>query len=87
MSLSMLGLALNEADSIALYIEKAGQFLGAVTSDFELIVIDDGSTDRTWEIAEACARTRPWLRLYRNDRNRGSGYNTKRAIGDRKSVV
>ena len=80
-SLSMLGWALNEADSIALYIEKAGQFLGAVTSDFELIVIDDGSTDRTWEIAEACARTRPWLRLYRNDRNRGSGYNTKRAIG------
>ena len=25
-------------------------------------------------------RTRPWLRLYKNDRNRGSGYNTKRAI-------
>ena len=79
-SLSMLGWALNEEESIAAYIDRAGAFLAALTDDFELIVVDDGSTDRTWEIAEGCARTRPWLRLYKNDRNRGSGYNTKRAI-------
>jgi glycosyltransferase involved in cell wall biosynthesis len=79
-SLSMLGWALNEEESIAAYIDRAGAFLAALTDDFELIVVDDGSTDRTWDIAEGCARTRPWLRLYKNDRNRGSGYNTKRAI-------
>ena len=79
-SLSMLGWALNEEASIAAYIDRAGAFLAALTEDFELILIDDGSTDRTWEIAAECQRTRPWLKLYRNDRNRGSGYNTKRAI-------
>jgi glycosyltransferase involved in cell wall biosynthesis len=76
----MLGWALNEEVSIAGYINRAGIFLSVLAADFELIVIDDGSTDRTWEIATECQRTRPWLRLYRNDRNRGSGYNTKRAI-------
>ena len=47
----MLGWALNEEASIAAYIDRAGTFLAALTDDFELILIDDGSTDRTWEIA------------------------------------
>lgn len=80
-SVSMLGWALNEEESIAQYIERAHQCLRELTDDYELIVIDDGSTDRTWEIASSYQEGRPWLRLYRNDRNRGSGYNTKRAIG------
>jgi glycosyltransferase involved in cell wall biosynthesis len=78
--LSMLGWALNEEDSVAGYIDRAGAFLAGLTDDFELVLIDDGSTDRTWEIAVGCQKTRPWLKPYRNDRNRGSGYNTKRAI-------
>ncbi len=45
-SLSMLGWALNEEESIAGYIDRAGAFLQALTDDYELIVIDDGSTDR-----------------------------------------
>jgi glycosyltransferase involved in cell wall biosynthesis len=79
-SLSMLGWALDEEESVAAYIDRAGAFLAALTADYELILIDDGSTDRTWEIITACQRTRAWLKPYRNDRNRGSGYNTKRAI-------
>jgi glycosyltransferase involved in cell wall biosynthesis len=79
-SLSMLGWALNEEDSIAGYIDRAGAFLDALTDDYELILIDDGSSDRTWAIATEYSATRPWLKPYRNDRNRGSGYNTKRAI-------
>jgi hypothetical protein len=80
-SLSMLGWALNEEESVAEYIERAESCLSAVTDDFELILIDDGSTDATWHVAQKCQSTRPWLRLYKNDRNRGPGYNTKRAIG------
>ena len=78
--LSMLGWALNEEENIGPYIDRAGQLLAAVTDDYELVVIDDGSADRTWAIMLACQETRPWLRVYRNDRNRGSGYNAKRAI-------
>lgn len=79
-SLSMLGWALNEEESIAGYVDRAEAFLRALTDDFELILLDDGSTDRTWPIIEEAARTRPWLRAFQNGRNRGSGYNTKRAI-------
>ena len=79
-SLSMLGWALNEEENIAAYIERAGAFLQALTDRFELVLIDDGSTDRTWSMMTDAQRTRPWLKAYRNDGNRGSGYNTKRAI-------
>jgi glycosyltransferase involved in cell wall biosynthesis len=76
----MLGWALNEEDNILPYIDRAEQFLRGVADDFELVLIDDGSTDRTAELASKCAGTRPWLRVFSNERNRGSGYNTKRAI-------
>jgi glycosyltransferase involved in cell wall biosynthesis len=79
-SLSMLGWALNEEESVGDYIERAETLLRSLTDDFELILIDDGSTDRTAEIVERYQQTRPWLRLHRNDGNRGSGYNTKVAI-------
>ena len=79
-SLSMLGWALDEEESVGAYIDRAGLFLAALSDDYELILVDDGSTDRTWEIATEYRKTRPWLKPYRNDRNRGSGYNTKRAI-------
>jgi hypothetical protein len=78
--LSMLGWALNERENIGAYIERAGLLLASLTDDYELVLIDDGSTDGTWDIVEECHRTRPWLRPYRNERNRGSGYNTKRAL-------
>lgn len=76
----MLGWALNEEDNVGPYIGRAEGLLTALTGDFELIVIDDGSADRTAAVVEEHQKTRPWLRLHRNDRNRGSGYNTKKAI-------
>lgn len=79
-SLSMLGWALNEEDSIAEYIERAGALLHALTDDYELVLIDDGSSDRTWALIMEQQLTRSWLRPYRNVRNRGSGYNTKLAV-------
>lgn len=79
-SLSMLGWALNEEQNIAAYIERAGQLLSSLTDDFELILIDDGSTDRTLEIARTYLKTCSWLRVVTNDRNRGSAYCGKRGI-------
>lgn len=76
----MLGWALNEEENIAGYIERAGEVLSSWTDDYELVLIDDGSTDRTRLIAEEYQQTRPWLRIHSNDTNRGSGFNTRLAI-------
>jgi|SRR5438128_3718124 len=80
LSLSLLGWALNEEDNIADYIERAEEFLRTVTDDFELVLIDDGSTDHTWLIASHLQAMRPWLKLVKNERNRGVGFNYARAI-------
>ena len=79
-SVSLLGWALNERDNIDVYIDRAETLLRSITGDFEVIIIDDGSTDGTAAVVEERQSTRPWLRLHRNERNRGSGYNTKKAI-------
>ncbi len=76
----MLSWALNEEENIGPFLERAEAFLRSAAADFELVLIDDGSTDRTSAIAAAYGASRPWLRLHSNDRNRGSGYSAKRAI-------
>jgi glycosyltransferase involved in cell wall biosynthesis len=78
--LSMVAWALNEEDNLAMFLERAERALSAATGDFEVVLLDDGSTDRTWAMAVEAARTRPWLRLYQNERNRGTGYCVKRAL-------
>lgn len=80
-SLSMLGWALDEEDNITEYVERAERFLRSVSDDYELIVIDDGSSDRTWAIMGELASTRPWLKPLENERNRGPGYCYRRGIG------
>ncbi len=79
-SVSMLGWALNEEQNVADYVDRAEAFLASVSDDFELILIDDGSTDKTWAIVSDLAASRPWLRPLRNDGNRGPGYCYRRGI-------
>jgi glycosyltransferase involved in cell wall biosynthesis len=79
-SLSMLGWALNEESNLAEYVSLAEAFLREATDDFELVLIDDGSTDRTWALMQELRETRPWMVLVKNERNRGSGYCYRKAI-------
>ncbi len=77
----MLGWALNEEENVAEYVAKAEAFLRSVSDDFELVLIDDGSTDRTWAIMQELQRSRAWLTPLKNDRNRGPGFCYRRGIG------
>lgn len=71
-SLSVFFPCLNDAKSIPTLLEKIYKVLPKITQDFEVIVIDDGSTDNTPEILEGLRKEYKNLRIIRN--NKPSGY-------------
>ena len=77
--LSVVIPAYNEAGVIGDSVTKVAAYL-ARTPDPEVIVVDDGSRDRTREIVLDVARTYPFVKLLPNARNRGKGYSIKHGI-------
>src|SRR5688572_15809981 len=71
--LSMFFPAYNDGGTIASLVIRAVQVASRLTSDFEVIVVNDGSTDATREIADELARTYPQVRVVHHARNRGYG--------------
>ena len=48
----------------------------------EVILVDDGSTDGSWELAQQLARTHPEVRVFRQPANAGKGAALRRAIAE-----
>src|SRR5947208_11020964 len=48
----------------------------------ELVAVDDGSTDSSWELLEKAAAADKRVRPLRQDRNQGKGAALRRAIGE-----
>jgi glycosyltransferase involved in cell wall biosynthesis len=70
--------AFNEAARIGSSIRKIDAFVRQSAYSFEVVVVDDGSTDATFNIVE---RSRiPGLRLIRNDVNHGKGYTVRQGV-------
>src|SRR5438445_12281880 len=72
-SLSVFFPALNDSGTIASMVIRAVKAAAALTPDYEVIVVNDGSTDATAEIAEELARTYPRVRVVHHATNRGYG--------------
>ena len=72
MKVSLVIPAYNEAAVIAGAIRDAEGFLADSFDDFELIVVNDGSTDGTADIAERVAKL-PSTRVVGYEKNRGKG--------------
>ncbi|MCS7189230.1 MAG: glycosyltransferase family 2 protein [Bacteroidia bacterium] len=72
MQLSLVIPAYNEAESLPELIRWIRQVCDPVFSSYEIWVIDDGSTDSTWEVLEKLkAENTPYLRAVRFSRNYG----------------
>jgi cellulose synthase/poly-beta-1,6-N-acetylglucosamine synthase-like glycosyltransferase len=63
----------NEARRLAQTLEQITAYLARQSYTSEVVVVDDGSTDRSAEIAESFRATHPTVNLIRND-HRGKGF-------------
>jgi glycosyltransferase involved in cell wall biosynthesis len=72
--------------SIGLFVYNGERFieetlrsiLNHTFTDFELIISDNASTDRTGDIAQAYARRDSRIRYHRSEKNMGAGWNVRR---------
>lgn len=63
------------------YLKTAlDSLLGQTFADFELIISDNGSQDRTAEICQDYAKQDPRIRYYRHDQNRGAAWNQSHVV-------
>jgi len=62
----------NERENVAAMVEQLSGVLDPVLPGaYELVVVDDDSPDRTWELAEAIAKDNPRLKVVRRSGERG----------------
>ena len=68
---SVLVPAKDEAENLPLFMEQAAAVFATQPHRYEVIVVDDGSTDRTWAVLQELAGRYPFLRLARHRARRG----------------
>jgi glycosyltransferase involved in cell wall biosynthesis len=52
----------NSAEILPELVERLERALAAVGFPFEVVLVNDGSRDRSWKIIEELAATKPWIR-------------------------
>jgi glycosyltransferase involved in cell wall biosynthesis len=84
MRVSILIPVYNRELFIAASVESA---LAQTFPDFELVIVDNASTDRTWGICQALASRDNRIRIFRNDSNIGPVRNWKRCIDEARGEI
>jgi glycosyltransferase involved in cell wall biosynthesis len=79
-SLSLILPIYNEAAVLENTIEKISGYLEELLDDFEIIAVNDGSTDQSLGVISALTRKNPRIKLIDNDRNRGYGWTLRQGI-------
>ncbi len=68
----------NEELRLPATLERIAAYLEREKRNTEVIVVDDGCTDRTTEVARSFQEKIPQLRVVANGTNRGKGYSVRR---------
>lgn len=71
--LSLFFPAYNEEANLENTVEKAIPVLKKVAQEYELIIVNDGSKDKTGEIAEKLAQKYPFIKVITHSPNQGYG--------------
>ena len=77
LQLSIVLPAFNEESRLPDTLARIRHYLTARGGAFEVLVVDDGSTDRTLELARQAGAGFPELRVLSNGRNRGKGFSVR----------
>ncbi|MGH9033770.1 MAG: glycosyltransferase family 2 protein [Acidimicrobiia bacterium] len=64
---------LDDEATIASMVNAAVKTIDEVGADGEVIVVNDGSTDRSQEVLEELSDSQPWLRIVVHEHSRGYG--------------
>jgi dolichyl-phosphate beta-glucosyltransferase len=72
--------AYNEEHRLPLSLERIHRYLSKLAFQFEIVIVDDCSRDRTVEIAERFCRAKHVGTVLRNSENRGKGFSVKRGV-------
>ena len=79
-ALSLVIPAYNEEVRLAESLDAVATFAASHDGGVEILIVDDGSADRTAAIACEFAGRRPNARVLVNERNRGKGYSIRRGV-------
>ena len=72
--------AYNEAKRLPDYLPGVADYLNARFDDYEIIIVDDGSSDNTAEVARSFQEHFKSLIVLQNPGNRGKGYSVRRGV-------
>ncbi len=85
--LSIVIPAYNEELRLPATLEKVAAYLKNCGREAEVLVVDDGSKDRTAVVAESCQSKIPALRVVSNGVNRGKGYSVRHGMQEARGRI
>ena len=62
MNVSVVVPVYNGSDTLPMLVDEVGKVLPALTDEFELVLVNDGSPDQSWQVIHALSQNHPWVR-------------------------